>query len=485
MLTEINHKSSLGGYSSLIAIPISGKVRVQVLSGSTLIGETTTNSNGEWQSSISVQPGTYTIRFLGLFHPIGKDRRSRYQTTTNQVDISVTIEEKQSIEEISVDLWSNQTINGRKKFTNVSIEQLSVNTGLLFPKSKIYENGTGLTFQEGSLTKSLTDLSYLQRMNDVVATPESGHLFYGTGDKWASSSAEDLGILTLNADQTVSGLKTFQQHIVSPALFLDTTTRNNSGSLPGITLADGEIYLSDSSGTYSLSDLRQSELDTKNTLSGNVLVADGTSWTSMTADEADLVTISGTQTITGFKTFTDTIVFNGPIVGDSIICDFAYASAHNLVSSICIKQYIDDRLDSLSIAGAVTLTGAQTITGIKTFSNGFIVNTSITGTAIDTDFSSPSNTHIPSTLAVKTYVDSMGSTDIAFNDSPAESPDGVISSFTMSYAMTSGSVMLFLNGQLLTEGVSSDYVVSGNTVTFNAGCIPQTSDIIVATYLKS
>jgi len=67
-----------------------------------------------------------------------------------------------------------------------------------------------------------------------------------------------------------------------------------------------------------------------------------------------------------------------------------------------------------------------------------------------------------------------------------EIPSGLIDSnnkiFTLVYTPISGSEKLYLNGILQTSGISNDYVISGNQITFNSA--PDTGDILKATYVR-
>jgi hypothetical protein len=66
-------------------------------------------------------------------------------------------------------------------------------------------------------------------------------------------------------------------------------------------------------------------------------------------------------------------------------------------------------------------------------------------------------------------------------EKPAGTPNGTITAFTLANAPSpTGSLELFRNGVLQTPGV--DYTVSGSSVTFLSGSIPQTSDVLQAYY---
>ena len=88
----INHSISVGEFSSLKAIPISGIVTVEVIDAdNVIVGSTRCKSNGEWIESFYLDPGQYTILFRGDFHPIGKGQPSRYLTTTKIIKIPIEV----------------------------------------------------------------------------------------------------------------------------------------------------------------------------------------------------------------------------------------------------------------------------------------------------------------------------------------------------------------------------------------------------------
>lgn len=57
--------------------------------------------------------------------------------------------------------------------------------------------------------------------------------------------------------------------------------------------------------------------------------------------------------------------------------------------------------------------------------------------------------------------------------------NGVNTSFTLSATPTM-TLQLYRNGAELSAGASADYTLVGDVVTFNAGSIPQTGDVLVA-----
>lgn len=66
-------------------------------------------------------------------------------------------------------------------------------------------------------------------------------------------------------------------------------------------------------------------------------------------------------------------------------------------------------------------------------------------------------------------VDLASGAGTAVNDeTPSGAFDGVNKTFTLAHTPLSGTLLLFLNGQFQHPGVSADYTLSGNTITYNS-----------------
>jgi hypothetical protein len=60
---------------------------------------------------------------------------------------------------------------------------------------------------------------------------------------------------------------------------------------------------------------------------------------------------------------------------------------------------------------------------------------------------------------------------------PTGTVDGTNAAYTTSQTCTPASLMLFKNGQLMTQGAAADYQVSGTTITYTSGAKPKTGDV--------
>jgi hypothetical protein len=76
-------------------------------------------------------------------------------------------------------------------------------------------------------------------------------------------------------------------------------------------------------------------------------------------------------------------------------------------------------------------------------------------------------------------------TELVLNESPTGLIDGFNREFTLSADPANpAGVMMWLNGQLLTQGTERDFSVSGRTISF-AGFSPDPSDILICMYQKA
>jgi len=74
-----------------------------------------------------------------------------------------------------------------------------------------------------------------------------------------------------------------------------------------------------------------------------------------------------------------------------------------------------------------------------------------------------------------------GATSLALNETPSGLVNGINDTFTLSSTPSpSTSLLLFINGQLITQG--TDYTLATATITFDPSAIPMTGDILLATY---
>jgi phage-related tail fiber protein len=70
------------------------------------------------------------------------------------------------------------------------------------------------------------------------------------------------------------------------------------------------------------------------------------------------------------------------------------------------------------------------------------------------------------------------------NETPSGTINGTNATFTLAATPVAGTEHVHVNGVLQNSGVGNDYTISTNTITFLAGAIPQTGDVVKVTYLK-
>jgi hypothetical protein len=77
------------------------------------------------------------------------------------------------------------------------------------------------------------------------------------------------------------------------------------------------------------------------------------------------------------------------------------------------------------------------------------------------------------------------SSNVIFVDSevPSGTVNGTNAAFTLTNTPTSGSVHLHKNG--LRQSPTTDYTISGGTITFVSGNIPQTGDVLLVDYRRT
>jgi len=75
-------------------------------------------------------------------------------------------------------------------------------------------------------------------------------------------------------------------------------------------------------------------------------------------------------------------------------------------------------------------------------------------------------------------------TNFVTRETPSGTINGVNTSFTLANTPVAGSEEVFVNGILQTSGSGNDYTISGTTITFEAGAVPETGDVLRVNYRK-
>lgn len=147
---------------------------------------------------------------------------------------------------------------------------------------------------------------------------------------------------------------------------------------------------------------------------------------------------------------------------------------------------------ALNLAGASVVTGVLPVgnggTGQSSYLNGEILIGNTTG-----------NTLVKSTLTAGsgiTITNGAGSITIAISSSiytasnfvtrevPTGTVNGSNATFTLANTPTASTEEVHVNGVLQNAGAGNDYTISGATITFLTGAIPQTGDVVLVNYRK-
>lgn len=67
---------------------------------------------------------------------------------------------------------------------------------------------------------------------------------------------------------------------------------------------------------------------------------------------------------------------------------------------------------------------------------------------------------------------------------PTGTINGTNTTFTLANTPTAGTEDVYVNGVLMNSGAGNDYTISGGTITFLSGSIPQTGDVVLVSYFK-
>lgn len=88
------------------------------------------------------------------------------------------------------------------------------------------------------------------------------------------------------------------------------------------------------------------------------------------------------------------------------------------------------------------------------------------------------------TITIAASASGLGTSNFVFRETPTGAVDGSNANFTLANTPTAGTECVFVNGVLQRPLAGNDYTISGTTITFLSGAIPQTGDIILVNYLK-
>ena len=121
----------------------------------------------------------------------------------------------------------------------------------------------------------------------------------------------------------------------------------------------------------------------------------------------------------------------------------------------------------VALVGVIALTGATTLITVQQ-----IIPGAATGTFVITSVNGKVSWAAPTSATMINFSD---------EEIPSGTLNGINTSFTLLHAPLVGSLILTRNG-LVQEANGIDYVLVGNSITFNGSTIPQSGDILQAWY---
>lgn len=172
----------------------------------------------------------------------------------------------------------------------------------------------------------------------------------------------------------------------------------------------------------------------------------------------------------------------------SLLPEFRPAVAGSGLNSAIVNDTISlsiDRTDIVSFAGG-TFTGAVIAAAglsgsLRVLSDG-ITSYLKAGTGIEIVTSSNGQIQISSTVTSSSVGIAIGA-ELIMNEALSGTANGANNVFTINdVPTTSASFMLWMNGQLLSQG--ADYHLSGTTISFINGFVPRESDVLRTMYSK-
>jgi hypothetical protein len=270
---------------------------------------------------------------------------------------------------------------------------------------------------------------------------------------------------------------------------------NGGTGINGSTAANGTLLIGNSTGFT---------LATITGTANEIVVTNGAG--SITIDIAS--TYVGQNSITTLGTIT-TGTWNGTTIGAGFggtglstyaVGDIIFASAATTLARLAAVA-----TGNVLISGGITTAPSWGKVGLTTHVSGILpianggTNTSTAPTNGQLLIGNAGNyavanltagTGITITNGAGTITISANATDSVLvanyvvREAPTGIPNGVLTTFTLSATPIAGKEEVYVNGILQNSGGGNDYTITGNTITFLAGAIPQTDDIIRVTYLK-
>lgn len=237
----------------------------------------------------------------------------------------------------------------------------------------------------------------------------------------------------------------------------------------------GDIYLyDDSTPSHYLQITNSANLTAATTLSLNVTA-------SATLAMAANLTVTAAATVSGTNTGDQTIQLTGDVTGSGT-SSFVATIGSGKVTYAKIQQ-----VDALSVIGNAT-NALATPAAITASTDHQVLRRSGTGIGFGA-INLASGNAVTGLLPVANMVTASNGVVAISNYIVRSTPGGTVNgtndTFTLATTPVSNTEMVFVNGVLQNQGAGNDYTISGTTITFLSGAIPQTGDIIRVTYVRN
>jgi hypothetical protein len=237
----------------------------------------------------------------------------------------------------------------------------------------------------------------------------------------------------------------------------------------------GDIYLwDDSTPSHYLQITNSANLTAATTLSLNVTA-------NATLAMAANLTVSAAATVSGTNTGDQTITLTGDVTGSGT-GSFTATIANNAVTYAKFQQ-----VAALSVVGNATNASANAA-AISAGSDHQVLRrsgTSIGFGAINLASGNAVTGLLPVANIVTAASGVVAIANYIVRATPGGTVDGTNATFTLATTPVNNTEMVFVNGVLQNAGSGNDYTISGATITFLSGAIPQTGDIVRVTYIRN
>lgn len=407
------------------------------------VSEGTTNGTSQWvlQTPDPITLGTTSLTFV-QFNGLGQITAGAGLTKTgNQIDVVGTTN-RIVVNADSIDIGTDVvTLNGSQTLTNKSIAATQL-TGTL--QAAQFPALTGdVTTSAGSLSTTIAPAAVtLAKLANLAANSVIANI---TG----SSATPTAVSLVSTATASSVALRDSNANLFANNFVSNGATTATAAGTTTLTVGSAKFQQFTGSTTQTVVLPSATTLSVGHTF---MITNRSTGTVTINANGGGLV-----QTMAPGSQTEITLVNNGTAAGT---WDSAYSITNAAGGTVTTVSVVSANGFAGSVSNASTtpaITISTTITGLLK-GNG----TAISAASAGTDFVANAN--------------------FVFNETPSGSVNGSNTTFTLANTPTTGTVQVFLNGQLQEPGAGNDYTISGGTITYLTA--PVTNDKIRVNYMK-